>query len=197
MKKAVLFTILSALLISSASYALEFSSDLKWNKMIGAEHFTVQFKDTYSAGKRTGALIRLDLLTDKGAIKRTDIINTRRGVLWQLFKAEKIGVRFEYSGEPKITVASDWAKMPEVTYVRDEQCSGVPCKVYLWQSKDTKFFKIEYYYWISKDGLIVKQEDTKLGNVLQLMTDIKIYKDGTLPATLFEIPENFEIYKVN
>lgn len=196
MKKGILIIVLAAFLFPAYSFAVEFTADFSWNKMIGAEHYKVYSIDTYSAGKKTGSLIRMDLLNDKGEIKRSDIINTRRNFVWQLFDAEKIGVRFEYLGEPKIMVTSDWLKDPEVTFVKEDVWDGLPCKVYHWASKDVKFFKIEYYYWVSKDNIIIKQEDTKLGNVLQTIKNLKIYSVGTLKPSLFQVPDDFEVYKV-
>jgi hypothetical protein len=188
--------ILAAFLCPACAFAVEYTADLTWNKMMGTEHYKVYSTDTYSSGKKTGSLIRLDLVNDKGGIKRSDIINTRRNFIWQLFNAEKIGARYEYYNEPKIMVAADWAKDPQTTFLRDEVCNGVKCRVYHWVSNDSKFFKIEYYYWISKDNIIIKQEDTKLGKVLQEINDLKQYGEGTLKAELFKVPDDYEVVKV-
>lgn len=195
MKKAlILFT--AFLIIASSAYALEFTGDLLWNKMTGTEHFKISYKDTYSAEGRSGAIIRMDQLNDKGEVTRTDIINTRRDLIWQLFPSDKRGVRFGFTGEPVLVMPNGWEKSPEVKYIKDEKYAGVPCKLYLWTSSKSKFFKIAYYYWISKENIIVKQGDDKLGKTFMQLSNLKTYPNKTLSESVFKIPYEYDVQKI-
>jgi hypothetical protein len=195
MRKAILL-ITATLLIAGSACALEFTGDFHWYKMTGTENFKLSYKDTYSVSKHTGAMIRMDQLNDKGEVIQINQINTRRNLIWFLYPLDKRGVRYGFTGEPMLVVPDGWERSPEVKYIRDEKCAGVPCKVYLWTSGSSKFFKVAYYYWISKDNIVVKQTDDKLGRVFMQMNNLKAYQNGALSDSLFLVPDEYDVVKI-
>jgi hypothetical protein len=196
MKKTILISVLAILLLPIYSYALEFTGDLTWNLMTGTEHYKVSYKDTYSSGKRTGALIRMDQIDDKGKVILIDIINTRRNLIWKLLPKEKMGTRMDFAGEPVFVMPKGWEKGSEVKFLKEEYCEDVPCKHYLWTSKDSKFFKINFNYWLSEDNIVIKQGEIRLGKTFKVLSNLKTYPDKTLKEDLFSIPDEYEIQKV-
>jgi hypothetical protein len=125
--------------------------------------------------------MRMEL--DGAGDKAVTISRPDKKLTWVLMPDEKMYMEQAHQEDPKIR---EWTPDREARskLLGEETVSGLPCKKYQGEGKDT-------FYWISdKIGFPVKTQDPH-GSML--LRNIQI---GAVPGSLFEVPPGYEKFSI-
>ncbi|PKN28236.1 MAG: hypothetical protein CVU64_14305 [Deltaproteobacteria bacterium HGW-Deltaproteobacteria-21] len=168
------FSAVFTILIASVSIAADFSADMIIST--GGE------EDAKGKIYMQGNRMRMEMDGD-GDENAVTISRPDKKVVWILMPEEKMYMEQPYPEDPKM---KEWTSSMEEQskFIGNETVSGLTCKKYQAQDKET-------YYWISeKLNFPVKTQDPD-GSML-----LKNIKIGNVPGSLFELPKGYEKFSM-